>query len=137
MFFEGTQISLGRGTDLPFQIYGSPWTENMPYQFTPKPNYGSKDPFLNGKLCFGENLSDYQKNLKEINLEWLLKAYTNYKNPSQNFFLSNLFFDKLAGSDELRKQIIAGKSEKEIKASWKKDLENFQKIRSKYIIYPD
>ncbi|MGV4413038.1 exo-beta-N-acetylmuramidase NamZ family protein [Chryseobacterium sp. T1] len=136
-FFEGTQISLGRGTDLPFQIYGSPWTENMPYQFTPKPNYGSKDPFLNGKLCFGENLSDYQKNLKEINLEWLLKAYTNYKNPSQNFFLSNLFFDKLAGSDELRKQIIAGKSEKEIKASWKKDLENFQKIRSKYIIYPD
>lgn len=136
-FFEGTQISLGRGTDLPFQIYGSPWTKNMTYQFTPKPNYGSKDPFLNGQLCYGENLSDYKKNLKEINLEWLLKAYSNYNNPNQNFFLSNLFFDKLAGSDELRKQIIAGKSEKEIKASWKKDLENFQKIRSKYIIYPD
>lgn len=136
-FFEGTQVSLGRGTDFPFQIYGSPWTIDLPYQFTPKPNYGNKDPFLNGKLCYGENLSDYKKDLRAINLDWLLTAYKNYKNPQQNFFLSNLFFDKLAGSDELRKQIIAGKTEKEIKNSWKKDLEDFQKIRAKYIIYPN
>ena len=136
-FFEGTQVSVGRGTDIPFQVYGSPWTRDLPYQFTPKPNFGAKDPFLNGKLCYGENLSDYSKDLREINLEWLLKAYKNYKNPQQDFFLKNLFFDTLAGSDELRKQIISGKSEKEIKSSWKSNLEKFSKIRSKYIIYQD
>jgi uncharacterized protein YbbC (DUF1343 family) len=136
-FFEGTQVSVGRGTDFPFQIYGSPWTENLPYQFTPKPNLGAKDPFLNGKLCYGENLSNYEKDLREINLEWLINTYKNYKNPKQNFFLENLFFDKLAGTDELRKQIIAGKSATEIKNSWKKDLENFQKIRAKYVVYED
>lgn len=136
-FFEGTQVSVGRGTDLPFQIYGSPWTKDFPYQFTPKPTEGAKDPFLNGKLCYGENLSLYSKDLRELNLEWLLKSYKKYKNPEQDFFLKNLFFDKLAGSDELRKQIIAGKSEKEIKESWKKDLENFDKIRQKYIVYPN
>lgn len=136
-FFEGTQVSVGRGTDLPFQVYGSPWTKDLPYQFTPKPNFGAKDPFLNGKLCYGENLSEYSKNLREINLEWLIKAYKNYKNPQQDFFLKNLFFDTLAGSDELRKQIISGRSEKEIKSSWKADLEKFSKIRSKYIVYKD
>ncbi|SDL67822.1 Uncharacterized conserved protein YbbC, DUF1343 family [Chryseobacterium taihuense] len=136
-FFEGTQVSVGRGTDLPFQVYGSPWTKELPYQFTPKPNYGAKDPFLNGQMCYGENLSDYPKKLQELNLEWLLKAYKNYKNPQQDFFLKNLFFDKLAGSDELRRQIITGKSLKEIKSSWKSDLDNFSKIRNKYIIYKD
>ncbi|MFZ4929820.1 exo-beta-N-acetylmuramidase NamZ family protein [Chryseobacterium sp. Mn2064] len=136
-FFEGTQVSVGRGTDLPFQIYGSPWTENLPYQFTPKPSYGAKDPFLNGKLCYGENLSNYPKDLRELNLEWVIKAYKNYKNPQQDFFLKNLWFDTLSGTDELRKQIIAGKSIPEIKASWKKDLENFEKIRTQYVVYED
>lgn len=136
-FFEGTQVSVGRGTDLPFQIYGSPWTKNLPYRFTPKPNYGAKDPFLNGKLCYGENLSNIKSDLREINLDWLLNAYKNYENPNQDFFLKNLFFDKLAGSDELRKQMIAGKSSAEIKASWQKDLRDFEKIRSKYILYED
>ena len=136
-FFEGTQVSVGRGTDLPFQIFGSPWTKNQPYQFTPKPNFGAKDPFLNGKLCYGENLSDKNLDLRELNIDWLLNAYRNYKNPTQDFFLKNLFFDKLAGSDELRKQMIAGKSVAEIKNSWKKGLEDFQKIRAKYIIYED
>ncbi len=136
-FFEGTQVSVGRGTDLPFQIYGSPWTINLPYQFTPKPAAGAKDPFLNGKLCYGENLSKYPTDLRELNIDWLLNAYKNYKNPSQDFFLKNLFFDKLAGTDELRKQIIAGKSASQIKDSWKNDLENFHKIRTKYIIYED
>ncbi len=136
-FFEGTQVSAGRGTDLPFQVYGSPWTPGLPYQFTPKPNFGAKDPFLNGKLCYGENLSDYPEDLRELNLEWLMKAYKNYKNPQQGFFLENLFFDKLAGTDEFRKQIIAGKSIQEIKASWKNDLEKFEKIRSRYVVYQD
>ncbi len=134
-FFEGTQVSVGRGTDLPFQIYGSPWTPSLSYQFTPKPNFGAKDPFLNGKLCYGENLSDYKTDLRALNLEWVIKAYKNYKNPELDFFLKNLWFDTLAGTDELRKQIIAGKSIGEIKASWKSDLEDFEKIRTKYILY--
>jgi len=134
-FFEGTQVSVGRGTDLPFQIYGSPWTLGLPYQFTPKPNFGAKDPFLNGKLCYGENLSAYSEDLRTLNLEWVIKAYQHYKNPQQDFFLKNLWFDTLSGTDELRKQIIAGKSMKAIKSSWKSDLENFEKIRTKYVIY--
>lgn len=136
-FFEGTEVSVGRGTNLPFQIYGSPWTKNLPYTFTPKPNFGAKNPFLNGKLCYGENLSEYPENLTRLNLEWLIKAYKSYQNPSQNFFLKNLFFDRLAGSDTLRKQIIEGKTEAEIRKSWEKELQNFEKIRSKYIIYED
>lgn len=136
-FFEGTQVSVGRGTDLPFQIYGSPWTRNLPFKFTPKPNFGAKDPFLNGQVCYGEDLSRQNLDLKSLNLNWLLKAYKNYENPRQDFFLKNLFFDKLAGTDELRKQIIAGKSEAEIKKSWQEDLEEFQKIRIKYVIYND
>jgi uncharacterized protein YbbC (DUF1343 family) len=136
-FFEGTQVSVGRGTDLPFQIYGSPWTKNFPYQFTPKPNYGAKDPFLNGKLCYGENLCEKNLDLRELNMDWLLNAFKNYKNPTQDFFLKNLFFDKLAGSDELRKQIVAGRSVAEIKNSWQDDLVAFQKIRAKYIVYED
>src|SRR5690606_36904260 len=136
-FFEGTQVSVGRGTDLPFQIYGSPWTKNLPFKFTPKPTYGGKDPFLNGKLCYGEDLSSTPADLRQLDISWLLKAYNNYKSPAQDFFLKNLFFDKLAGTDELRKQITAGKSEIEIKNSWKKDLEDFQKIRSKYVLYED
>ena len=136
-FFEGTQVSVGRGTDFPFQIFGSPWTKNLPYKFTPKPNFGAKDPFLNGKLCYGENLSGYPEDLRELNIDWLIKAYKSYRNPAQNFFLKNLFFDKLAGTAELRKQMLAGKSAAEIKDSWKKGLEDFQKIRTKYVMYKD
>ncbi|WP_277110566.1 exo-beta-N-acetylmuramidase NamZ family protein [Chryseobacterium taklimakanense] len=134
-FFEGTQVSVGRGTALPFQVYGSPWTKSFSYTFTPKPNYGAKDPFLNGKLCYGENLSNFPEDLRRLNLSWLLKAYKDYKNPQQNFFLTNLFFDKLAGSDDLRKQIMAGKTEEEIRRSWQKDLAEFEKIRTRYVMY--
>ncbi|MBC7555849.1 MAG: DUF1343 domain-containing protein, partial [Chryseobacterium sp.] len=131
-FFEGTQVSVGRGTELPFQIFGSPWTKNFPYQFIPKPSSGAKDPFLNGQICYGENLSNKKSDLREINLKWLIKSYSDYKNPTQDFFLKNLFFDKLAGTDELRKQIIAKIPEVEIRKSWQKDLTKFQKIREKY-----
>ncbi len=136
-FFEGTRVSVGRGTALPFQIYGSPWTKNLPYTFTPKPTAGAKDPFLNGKTCYGENLSLAAANLRQLDLQWLLRAYKNYKNPKQDFFLSNLFFDKLAGTDEFRKQIIAGKTEEQIRDSWKKGLQDFEKMRKKYVIYPN
>jgi len=136
-FFEGTQVSVGRGTALPFQVYGSPWTKSLPYTFTPRPTAGAKDPFLNGKLCYGENLSAPARDLRQLELQWLLKAYQAYKNPSQSFFLKNLFFDKLAGTDELRKQIISGKSENEVRKSWQKGLADFERIRQRYVIYPD
>lgn len=136
-FFEGTQVSVGRGTDLPFQIFGSPWTKNFSYTFTPKPSAGAKDPFLNGKLCYGENLSNNNTNLRQIDLSWLIKSYADYNNPAQDFFLKNLFFDKLAGSDVLRKQIIGKLTEAEIRKSWEKDLENYRKLRAKYVLYED
>ena len=136
-FFEGTQVSVGRGTEFPFQVYGSPWTKNLPFQFTPKPTAGAKEPFLNGQLCFGEDLRNYPVDLRKLQLDWLLKAYKNYKNTNLDFFLKNLFFDTLAGSDELRKQIIAGKTESEIRQSWQKDLDAFAGIRAKYVVYED
>lgn len=140
-FFEGTQVSVGRGTEKSFQIYGSPWIQKMDYSFVPKPTLGAKDPFLKGQQCYGEDLSQYKKYLRELNLEWVVKAYQHYQNPKKSFFLidkkGRYWFDTLAGTDELRKQIIAHKSIEEIRKSWKKDLEYFEKIRIKYIIYKD
>ncbi|WKS94493.1 exo-beta-N-acetylmuramidase NamZ family protein [Riemerella columbina] len=136
-FFEGAEVSVGRGTDLPFQIYGSPWTKKLKYQFKPAPNFGAKNPPFNGVLCYGEDLSNYDKDLRQLNLEWVLRAYQNYKNPAKPFFIKNLWFDTLAGTDQLRHQIIQGKTEAEIRASWQKDLSYFEKIRQKYVMYED
>ncbi len=136
-FFEGTQVSVGRGTPLPFQIYGSPWTPSLPYTFTPKPSKGASDPFLNGRLCYGENLSKTAEDLRKLDLRFLLTAYQNFQHNKTSFFLKNGFFDKLAGSDQLRKQLIAGFSEEKIRQSWKKDLEDFQIVRVKYLMYPN
>lgn len=134
-FFEGTQVSVGRGTDFPFQVFGSPWLKNYEFTFTPKPNAGAKDPFLNGKICFGKDLRNHPEIKDHLDLSFILEAYKNFDKKSQDFFLKNLWFDTLAGTDELRLQIIAGKSEEEIRNSWKKDLEQFEKIRTKYLIY--
>ena len=136
-FFEGTQVSVGRGTDFPFQVFGSPWLKNHPFKFTPKPNFGAKDPFLNGKICYGEDLRNYPEIKEKLDLSFVINAYKNFDKKSQEFFLKNLWFDTLAGTDELRKQIISGKSEEEIRNSWKQDLQNFEKIRTKYRIYQD
>jgi uncharacterized protein YbbC (DUF1343 family) len=135
-FFEGINGSEGRGTDKPFQVYGSPFLKNMDYQFIPKPNAGAANPRFNGEICFGEDLSDAPF-LSEINLEWLIKAYQNYEGKDP-FFIKNsgkFWIDKLAGTDELRKQIEQGWTEEQIKASWQKDLDKFKIIRSKYLIY--
>lgn len=136
-FFEGTQVSVGRGTDWPFQVYGSPWLRNMSFSFTPKPNFGAKNPFLKDQRCYGEDLTGYTEDLRRLNLQWLIKAYKNYKNPKQDFFTKNLWIDKLAGTDQLRKQIVSGKSEQEIRQSWAADLAAFENIRQKYVMYPD
>ncbi|WP_410881499.1 exo-beta-N-acetylmuramidase NamZ domain-containing protein [Myroides sp. DW712] len=130
-FFEGTNVSSGRGTDLQFQIYGSPFLQQMPFSFTPKPNTGAKDPMNNGKLCYGENLAHHQP-VKRLELTWLLKAYRQSTNKDK--FFTN-FFIKLAGTDTLKQQIIAGKTEEEIRQSWQKELTAFKTMRTPYLLY--
>ena len=136
--FEGTMVSVGRGTDMPFEIYGHPKLSYGSFAFTPHPNEGSKNPKHNGELCYGQNLRYYGENFEDMpmkfNLYWLLEAYGALKDEG-GFF--NAYFDKLAGTDELRKQIIAGKGIQEIMQSWEKDLREFKEIRKKYLLYPD
>lgn len=129
--FEGTNVSMGRGTETQFQIYGSPFLKNTTFNFTPKPNFGAKDPLYNGKECFGEDLTQYPK-LKQLELKWLIKAYQNTSDKTKFF---NAFFTKLAGTKKLQQQIESGVSETEIRKTWQKDLEAFKKMRTKYLIY--
>ncbi|MEN2415362.1 exo-beta-N-acetylmuramidase NamZ family protein [Flavobacterium mesophilum] len=129
--FEGTNVSVGRGTETQFQIYGSPYLTKTNFSFTPKPNFGAKDPLYNGKECFGEDLTKYPK-LKQLELKWLIKAYQNTSDKTKFF---NAFFTKLAGTKKLQQQIESGVSEIEIRKTWQKDLEAFKKMRTKYLIY--
>ena len=131
--FEGTNISVGRGTNLQFQIYGSPFLnkEKNDFQFNPTKNNGSKYPKHENKLCYGKNLSLTER-LNEFNLEFILKAYADSSNKSEFF---NNYFVKLAGVDDLKNQIISGYSQQEIKESWQKKLENYKLMRKKYLIY--
>lgn len=137
-FFEGTTLSLGRGTEKQFQVIGHPKISSA-YSFTPMPNEGAKDPPLNGQKCFGTDLSNVTTGSiiqsKKIDLSYLLDYYKKMTDLNEKFFLDNNFIDKLAGSDQLRKQILAGKNEREIKETWQPGLEAFHKIRSKYLIY--
>lgn len=132
-FFEGTNVSLGRGTEKQFQIYGSPFLpeSEFDFSFTPQPNFGAKDPVHNGKLCFGEDLTEIRK-VHRLELKWLLKAYENTADKTVFF---NDFFTKLAGTKKLREQIEAGMTEKEIRKTWQEGLEQFKEIRGKYLIY--
>jgi len=129
--FEGTNISVGRGTNKQFQIYGAPTLPKTDFTFTPQPNEGAKHPKHEKNVCYGKDLRSV-KTLNQLNLQWLISAYTNSTEKS-TFFTS--FFKKLAGSESLQKQIEQGLSENEIRATWKKELENFKKIRSKYLLY--
>lgn len=130
-FFEGTNVSVGRGTDKQFQIYGSPSIKNTNFTFTPQPNEGAKNPMHNEKLCYGEDLSQHEF-IDGLSLKWLLKAYQNTADKSKFF---NNFFVKLAGTSKLQKQIEQGLSETEIRKTWEKDLEKFKEIRKKYLLY--
>ncbi len=130
-FFEGTNVSVGRGTDKQFQIFGSPFLKNMDFSFTPKPNLGAKDPLHNGKVCYGRDLSEVE-NVNRLELKWIIEAYQNTQDKTKFF---NNFFIKLAGTSKLQQQIEQGLSEVEIRKSWKKDLEAFQKTKEKYLIY--
>jgi uncharacterized protein YbbC (DUF1343 family) len=129
--FEGTNVSVGRGTEKQFQIYGSPFLTKSTFNFTPKPNFGAKDPLYNGKECFGEDLTAYPK-LTRLELKWLIKAYQNTSDKTKFF---NPFFTKLAGTKKLQQQIESGISENKIRKSWKNGLTAFKKMRMNYVIY--
>ena len=129
--FEGTNISIGRGTDFPFQHFGAPYLKSN-YSFMPKSGEGSRNPKLENIECFGTDLRFQNNYLTTINLNWIIETYKQCSE-KEKFF--NSYFDTLAGNDKLKKQIIAGKTAREIKTSWKEGLEEFKKVRGKYLIY--
>lgn len=132
-FFEGTNVSCGRGTEMQFQIFGSPFLpkESFDFSFTPQPNFGAKTPKHQGKLCYGRDLRNVNK-LDEVKLDWLIEAY-KMSSDKQTFF--NNSFQKLAGTKKLQEQIKNGVSIEDIKNSWRPGLESFSKVREKYLLY--
>jgi len=135
-FFEGTRISLGRGTSFPFQVYGSPKLPDTGFSFTPESVPGAKNPPLLGEKCFGVDLrnaiSEKIVPSPKVNLEWVIDAYNRFPD-KDNFFTS--YFDVLASGPALREQIRKGMSAEEIRSTWKDGLEKFGKIREKYLLY--
>jgi uncharacterized protein YbbC (DUF1343 family) len=137
-FFEGTPISIGRGTAFPFQQIGHPSLEGYAYSFTPEPTAGAKSPKLKGQVCYGINLTetniDSLRAVGNLQLDWLLKVYEDYQGEAP-FFTS--FFNLLAGTDQLKEAIESGKTAQEIKETWEPALSNFKAVRKKYLLYTD
>ncbi|MCW8982288.1 MAG: DUF1343 domain-containing protein [Altibacter sp.] len=133
-FFEGTPLSAGRGTSMQFQVFGAPALPSayFPFQFTPQPNEGAKHPKFEGQLCNGLDLRE-QPRLDMLNLEWLIEAYVGY-GKKKEFFTD--FFTKLAGTETLQRQIEQGYTYPEIRATWLRDLEAYDAMRKKYMLYP-
>lgn len=136
-FFEATPVSLGRGTDLPFQIYGHPNMKGYNYKFTPKSIPGAKYPPQLNRECYGKdlsNLSDEEIWKKGVDLSYVIDAYSNL-NLDDHFFRP--FFELLAGTDYVRKMIKQGKSAEEIKAIWQDDVNKFKVQRKPYLLYKE
>lgn len=132
--FEGTNINAGRGTEFQFQRYGASFLDESQYSFnyTPQPNFGSKNPKEKGKQCFGKDLSQFPR-VDEVSLKWLIDAYVN--STDKSLFFNTSGFTKHAGTQKLQKQIEEGLSEDEIKESWQTDLDTFKEIRGRYLMY--
>lgn len=134
--FEGTNISVGRGTDFPFRVYGSPFLPDRGFSFTPQSMPGSVNPPLKGLRCYGTDLRNaIGEGLvpgRQISLRWLIDAYREY--PAKDSFFVK-YFDVLAGGPVLREQIIQGMTEKEIRATWREGLGKFMEVRARYLIY--
>jgi len=138
--FEGTVVSVGRGTSLPFQQYGCPGFEGkFTYSFTPQSMEGAKSPPYQNKMCYGEvvgaNEAEVLTNTgNSMRIHWLIKAWSSYPD-KEKFF--NAFFIKLAGTTKLQEQIKSGATEAQIRTSWQPDIIAFKKIRKKYLLYCD
>jgi uncharacterized protein YbbC (DUF1343 family) len=131
--FEGTQISVGRGTQIPFLILGNPELKNMPFQFTPKAIAGmSNTPPHENKVCYGIDLREVKVEPR-INLQYLIDFYKAYPD-KEKFFMGS--FNRLAGTPVLQQQIKDGLTEQQIRESWVKGLEEYKVIRKKYLLYP-
>jgi uncharacterized protein YbbC (DUF1343 family) len=133
-FFEGTPISMGRGTEFPFQVIGYPDQRFGTFTFTPRSIPGmAKNPPFEGKICYG---IDFRKTgpIEGLSLKYIIDFYQ--KSDFKDKYFIN-FFNTLAGTDELKKQIESGMSEEAIKSSWQKDLNAYKKTRKKYLLYPD
>jgi len=135
-WFEGTNISLGRGTPFPFQVYGSPELPDKGFSFTPESVAGAKNPPLLGIKCFGTDLRNVIKEKvvpkNQINLDWLIAAFRDYPD-KDNFFIP--YFDVLAGGPVLREQIIRGMTSDQIRETWRPGLKKFAETREKYLLY--
>lgn len=135
--FEGTMMNVGRGTPFAFRVFGHPEYKSRSFSYTPQTSEVNRNPKHMGLICYGTDLrkisADSLKNMSSINLSWLMEAYQSMKRP--DFFLP--YFDKLAGTDALRKQIVSGISEEMIRESWRPGLEKFRQARERYLLYPD
>ena len=147
-YFEGTVLSEGRGTNKPFQVFGHPSLPKNLYSFTPNPNEGAKNSKLYGQTCYGFDLSGspedvIKKTGNSVNLSWLIQAYGLFPEKDKFFLLpksgkmEESFFNKLAGNNDLWQQIVAGKTEEEIRKSWEPKLSEFKRTRKKYLLYED
>ncbi|MBC6989368.1 exo-beta-N-acetylmuramidase NamZ domain-containing protein [Hymenobacter sp. BT491] len=134
--FEGTDVSVGRGTDMPFEVIGGPaQPTSRPFSFTPRPNAGSPTPPQNGQLCYGLDLRKVEvKEPTGFTLKYLIDFYKQSTN-KEKFF--GKYFEQLSGTSTMRQQIIAGKSEQEIRASWEPALSQYKQMRKKYLLYQD
>ena len=132
--FEGTNINAGRGTEFQFQRYGAPFLDKNHYTFkyTPVPNFGSKHPKHENEVCYGVDLSKVNAE-RHFTLKYIIDAYNHATDKTKVFNTAN--FTTHAGTAKLQKQIEAGLSEAEIKATWKNDLEAYKKVRNKYLLY--
>tara|TARA_B110001450_G_scaffold244665_1_gene257026 strand:- start:3229 stop:4461 length:1233 start_codon:yes stop_codon:yes gene_type:complete len=130
-FFEGTNISVGRGTEMQFQVYGAPYLPKTDFNFTPKPNEGAKNPKHKNKVCYGKDLSNTNQ-LNKLNIKWLITSYN--LSPNKESFFSN-FFTKLAGTKKLQEQITKGINDEEIRKSWLKGLHKYDEMRKPYLVY--
>ena len=132
--FEQTIVSIGRGTPYPFQVIGHPNYDNTSFSFTPKSVTEESKPKLENEKCFGIDLKKI-KVKKELNIKYLIDFYNRLKSTNSDFFGKNFY--RIAGNKILENQIKNGISEREIRLSWKADIDNYKKIRKKYLLYKD
>lgn len=132
--FEGTDVSVGRGTEFPFEVIGAPTQPaTRPFSFTPAPNAGSPTPPQNGKRCYGQDLRQTGNDIG-FSMKYLLDFYQQ-STDKEHFF--GKYFEQLTGTRALREQVIAGKSEQEIRQSWEPALGRYKALRKKYLLYPE
>lgn len=138
--FEGTNVSIGRGTATPFQLYGSPFIHKTGFSFTPKPTFGAKNPKHNGEICFGYNLSLIDASSLEaqsrLNFDWVVKMWGLTNNKS-DFFRKDGFFRLLTGDSKIRLMIENNKTSFEIWKSFQQEVKQFKHVRKKYLLYKD